>query len=130
SQSQASIRIDASDVVGNASSEGASAIYYLDNVPPIVDLTPGLVREKPFDEDHCSQAFDPVGISPENGQIVQASIPPPRVLVWERTNQASGNAGKQFYSGVDPQKVSLFLQVDPEIPLLIDTGDDGICDAF
>jgi hypothetical protein len=128
SQSQASVTIDAYDTVGNRSRDGATAIYYLDNVPPIVDLDPGWVREAPKSNDHCSQAFDPVGNSPHDGQIVQALTPPIRVLVWERTNQAGGEV-KFFHAGVDPESVSLFLQVDPSKPLLVDLSGDGVCDA-
>jgi hypothetical protein len=127
SQIQATINITATDLAGNESREGASTVLYLDNVPPIVDLDPGLVREFNIRSDVCSRAFDPVGDSPDDGDLVQAVTPELRALVWEQTNNASG-ATQLVYSGVDAATVSVFLQPDPTIPLLIDTDADGTCD--
>jgi hypothetical protein len=127
SQMQATINITATDLAGNESREGASTVLYLDNVAPIVDLDPGLVREFNHSTDVCSRAFDPVGDSPNDLDLVQAVTPVLRTLVWERTNSASG-ATQLVHSGVDAATVSVFLQPDPTTPLLVDTDDDGTCD--
>jgi hypothetical protein len=127
SLTQATINITATDLAGNDSREGATGVLYLDNAAPIVDLDPAMVREYHTEDAVCSRAFDPVGISPNDLQVVPAVTPEIRALVWEQTNYASG-ATTLYYSGVDPGTVSVFLQPDPTVPLLVDTNDDGVCD--
>jgi hypothetical protein len=128
SEYQATINITATDLAGNESVEGASAVYYLDNVPPIVDLDPGFVREREIDDNICSRAFDPLGVSANDRQVVSQVMPPSRVLIWEQTNYAPG-AEQLFYAGTDPATVTLHLQPDTGVPLLIDGEDeDTICD--
>jgi hypothetical protein len=127
SQMQATINIAATDLAGNESREGASTVLYLDNVPPIVDMDPGFVREYSVRDEVCSRAFDPVGESPNDLDVVPAVTPEIRTLVWEQTNSASG-AMQLVHSGVDASTVSVFLQPDPATALLIDTDGNGTCD--
>lgn len=129
SATQATVNIRASDLAQNESRDGATAVYQLDNVAPIVDLNPGWVRERRRNEDVCSRAFDPVGTTPNDGDVVLTVVPQLRVLVWERTNTASG-VEDLFHAGVDPDSVTVFLQPDLSIPLLVDTNSDDVCDEL
>ncbi len=130
SEYQATLNISAKDLAQNESVAGATAVYYLDNVPPIVDLDPGLVREYELDDNVCSRAFDPVGISANDLQVVPQVLPVSRVLVWEQTNVAPG-AMQLFFSGTNPESVTLYLQPDPSVPLLVDGADaDDVCDEL
>lgn len=132
--SQFNVRITASDKVGNAS-VGATRIFYLDTQGPIVHLDPTPVREVVEVNaalKHCSNVFDPLGASPNDGMVVTASAGVNknqrlRALVWDRTN--GGNESTTYYAGVDPSSVKLYFQSNPAIPLLTDTDEDGVCDA-
>lgn len=129
SQAQASIKITAADLAGNEAIRGATSTLYLDNYPPIVDLDPGWVREYDDSLQACSRAFDPVGISPNDLDRIQATIPQLRALVWDQTNRASG-ATTLYYAGVNTGSVSIYLQPDPTQPIVKDTNNDGVCDEI
>lgn len=126
--SQFNVRITASDKVGNAS-VGATRIFYLDTQGPIVHLDPTPVREVVEASaaiTHCSNVFDPLGSSPNDGMVV-SSNQRLRAMVWDRTN--GGNENTTYYAGVNPTSVKLYVQSNPAIPLLTDTDEDGVCDA-
>jgi len=124
---QATVNVRAQDEVGNPSS-GTSRQVYLDNYPPTVDLVPPNVREWRDNSGamECSKSFDPLGPwAPNDLADVDRSIFP-RVLVWEETN----NIGQMYlhFSGTDEASVRLYLQRDPQVPVLIDSNGDTVCD--
>jgi hypothetical protein len=128
SKVQITVNITAKDLVGNAATAGvtASAILFLDNFPPSVDLDPLNVRSVNLDNE-CSKSFDPVGSSAENdlGKIALAGRF--RALVWENTNY-DPEIQIQHPAGTDPKTVRIFLGKNLAEPILIDKDHDGICD--
>lgn len=129
SKIQATINIRAVDRVGNES-DGESLIVYLDNVPPIVDLDPGPVREGRNERDGtyaCSYAFDPVGSLSVNDLQDILDVERVRALVVDQTNAAKGQE-IFYFASQDRESVYVYLQPDPSEPLLVDTNGDGYCD--
>jgi hypothetical protein len=124
---QVNINIGAKDGAGNDAA-GESMLLYLDHVPPIIDLDPPLVREYRMvgEAKECSVAFDPVGpLAANDGQTVEKVRGPIfRATVWDRTNPATF----AHYAGVDRSTVYLYLQIDPQGAVLVDTDDDDECD--
>jgi hypothetical protein len=127
---QLPIMITAADRAGNNDGLGASTVLYLDSVAPVVSLDPPVVREYREEEpnDKCSHVFDPVGEA-QNDLSVTYTMARLRALVWERTNSVAGQ--RIFHhAGTDEASVYIYLQPDPEVPLLVDSNDDGACDAL
>ena len=124
---QLSVGIEASDKAKNKALP-ATAQYWLDTTPPIVDLDPPpIIESNPAKV--CSAPFDPVGsASPDDGEVIpSASIF--RALVWDLTNTTDG-AKVLHYSGVDPSTVRLYAQADPTQPLLIALHNATTCDEI
>jgi hypothetical protein len=134
SKIQATVTIRATDEVGNMS-EGESLIVYLDNVAPIVDLDPPPVfqEKKPAPNTesgrYCSLMFDPVGTFSANDLQTVLDVHRMRALVLDRTNTAPGQT-IAYFSGQNPESVYLYLQADPDEPLLIDSDHNGRCDEL
>lgn len=129
---QLTINFTATDVVGNEAT--VSHLLRLDNVPPLLDLDPPLVREfredliKTDDKYYCSMLFDPVGdLAMDDLSTTATTASYFRVLVEDRTNTPTGSLFG-YYAGIATTKVVLYAQPDPATPLLIDTTGDGICD--
>jgi hypothetical protein len=129
---QLTINLTATDVVGNEATVGH--LLRLDNVPPIIDLDPPTVRE--YREDlvpndgkyYCSKAFDPVGkLAKSDLSTSDTTSSYFRVLVEDQTNRPTGSL-LGYYAGIAKDKVVLYAQPDPTVPLLIDTNGDGTCD--
>lgn len=128
---QLPVMITASDKAGNNDGLGASIMLYLDTAAPNVTLDPPNVRErreKSAGVYECSHIFDPLGaahsdLSPtfEMGLL--------RAMVWEHSNSVLGQT-IWHYAGTDDGSVYVYLQPDPQVPLLIDSNDDGYCDAL
>lgn len=129
--SQLTINLAATDVVGNQTDPPASVTVRLDNLPPIVDLDPPMLREyrKEGTKIYCSALFDPVGDWAVNDLETVEALSIYRALVEDRTNYEPG-AIYTYHAGVDQNKVVLYVQPDPTVPLLIDTNDDGTCDEI
>jgi hypothetical protein len=130
------INLSATDVVGNQTDPPASIRVRLDNVPPIVDLDPPLIREyredliKNDNKYYCSKAFDPVGdLAVNDLEMVDTTSAYFRVLVEDQTNRPTGSL-LGYYATVAPDKVVLYAQPDPTLPLLIDSNGDGVCDEI
>lgn len=124
------ISVTATDEVGN---EGKAVLTIkLDNLPPVISLDPPLIREwrKSGDLLVCSALFDPVGNDVPNDGDPLINAARYRMLVEDRTNTPVGAPGLVVYlAGINNNKVELYMQRDPEnVPLLIDTDDDGYCD--
>jgi hypothetical protein len=133
SKIQATVTIRATDEVGNMS-EGESLILYLDNVPPIVELDPPQVIEVRENStapsgQFCSYPFDPVGPLSANDLEVVADVQRMRAMVVDQTNEAAGQ-NILYFSGQRPDSVYVYLQADPNEPLLVDSDHDGNCDEL
>jgi hypothetical protein len=130
---QLPIMITAADKAGNGNDDGlgASRVLYLDTVPPIVSLDPPTVREleiKRPEPDECSHAFDPLG-GARGDRETTFEMGRVRAFVWERTNQVGGQH-ISYHSGTDESSVYVYLQPNPKVPLLVDSDEDGACDAL
>ena len=128
---QLSVDVEATDKAKNKAL-AATAQYWIDTTPPTVDLDPPLVEEvKPSgvaNSYYCSSPFDPLGISPGDGEtVLDSGIY--RALVWDETNHVA-NQRVWHYSGVDPSSVRLYLQDDPTQPFLISTHGGSVCDEI
>jgi hypothetical protein len=128
---QVTVNIDAKDLAGNPAL-GASAVYNIDTVPPIVDLDPPPLQEIKADTGkpgtfQCSLPFDPLGEAASDGDVVQ-SLAAFRAVAYDLTNGPTG--GVQLpYAGIDPKTVILYAQQpDPSTSLLVDTNGDQTCD--
>jgi hypothetical protein len=135
SKVQVTANITASDVAGNKSA-GESVVLYLDNQPPVVDLDPGNVRQtrRSGNLTLCSESFDPLGSDPANdGARVSNTITYFRALVWDETNQVTGQ-NVLYLAGTDQSSVYLYLQpdpsTDPQKALLINNDSDPECDVL
>jgi hypothetical protein len=128
---QLTINIIAKDKVGNESQIGHK--LYLDNVPPIVDLVPGKVRELRKSgptTTYCSNPFDPIGTAPPEDQATIPRIAAFRALIWEDSNGTPGQRFKHL-SGVKAGTTELYAQASwAARPLLKDTDNDGACDEL
>jgi hypothetical protein len=124
---QLSVDVEASDLAKNKALP-ATAQYWLDTTPPVLDLDPPRVVEvNNLTPRQCSAPFDPVGdASPDDGQGIPAgSIF--RALVWDETNLASG-VNVHHYAGIDPSSVRLYAQADQSQPLLTAVHGGSVCD--
>jgi hypothetical protein len=129
---QISVNILAKDTVGNVS-PAASALLYLDNYPPMIDMDPFNIRttsdlRKPASERKCSISFDPVGTDAINDldQVELGALF--RAVIIDQTN-THPEFPVAHYSGVAAGSVRVYLEPDPEnVALLIDRDEDGVCD--
>jgi hypothetical protein len=139
SQLGVTIKISAFDKAGNMAL-GTAPFYYLDNVPPIVDMQPPTMQErtKSGQLQLCSDPFDPLGESPKDvATILTADKTTPsvnffRALVWDEGNVADGQ-GVEFYSDVDTNTgVRLYFQQDTTKPLLknVKGAAGGLCNEI
>jgi hypothetical protein len=131
SLTQLTVNVTASDAVGNEST--APALYKLDNIAPIISLDPPKIRElkKDTNSTYCSELFDPVGdLAANDLQTIQSSHRF-RALIEDRTNHSDG-ASVDYLAGTDPNSVTLYVQTDNSIPLLVDTDHDDAhaCDEI
>jgi hypothetical protein len=124
---QITVNVSANDKVGNVAT-AASALLYLDNYPPIVDLDPSNIRSQAVAlGSKCSASFDPVGSAAKNDldPVVRAGIF--RALIIDQTN-SDPEIPILHHSYTNPALVRLYLEANPAKPLLIDKDEDGICD--
>jgi hypothetical protein len=124
------IEIVAEDVPGNKGELGVHIA--IDNVPPVADLDPPRVREiriTPTDR-MCSLSFDPVGSdAPSDGELVRQFIEL-RARVVDRPNDGTFTSNVVVpMAGVAPAGVELLILDNTDIPLIVDTDNDTICDA-
>jgi hypothetical protein len=123
---QITVNVLVKDRAGNPS-PGTAALYYRDEIPPIVTMNPPNFRavDTSPTPDACSIPFDPLGIAPEDGQDVPDRAQY-RALVWDLTNHAEGS-NVEHPSFVNRSSVDLYVR-RPDAPLVVDTNDDGQCD--
>ncbi len=126
---EVTINIYATDDVENTSLKAHQ--LRLDNMPPLLSLDPPELRE--FRESskkiYCSESFDPVGKRAVSDLDIVPSASLYRLFVEDKTNTVRGQVFG-YYAGLAPDKVEIFAQPDPTIPLLIDTNDDNVCDQI
>jgi hypothetical protein len=132
SKTDVSVDIVATDLVGNLSQQGESTRYYIDNVRPSVDLQPpNLIERKSVTAtvNDCSVAFDPLGRSPNDLDIIPDTNLF-RALVWDEADVATGQQYPVF-SGIDDSTVSLYVQSDPTAGLVknVEGTPGGECDG-
>lgn len=122
---QVTVRIGATDKVGNAATI-VSEVLYLDNYPPVIDLDPANIRT--YDADgKCSRSFDPVGpaaLSDLQKVLVAGTF---RAVIWDETNSAPGIPVVHL-ACTNQASARLYVRRATDDPLLVDTGEDGICD--
>ncbi|HEX4335535.1 MAG TPA: hypothetical protein VH062_06445, partial [Polyangiaceae bacterium] len=131
---QINVNITANDLAGNPSA-GTSATYYLDTMPPTVDLDPPQLQEMKSSNggNVCSQLFDPLG---DTANDFDPSVDPPftidqfttlRAIAWDEENGTPDEPFRRF-SGVATDSVKVYVQGNATAGLLIDTNKDGVCD--
>lgn len=132
SKIQLHVEVTASDRVANPSDTKnvAAADYWLDTTIPTLDLNPRFVQDRTLSgsDYYCSDAFDPLGDSPNDGEIVPETRNY-RAMVWDETNTSTGQT-VFHYAGIDIGTVELYAQADLTQPLLADSDGDGTCDKL
>jgi hypothetical protein len=126
--SQITIKVRAQDAAGNLT-EGVTLFLYRDDLPPLIDLDPGNARTKDYNQLVCSKSFDPLGAALNDGATTTDALSLFRAIVYDRANFASGQP-ILYISGTNQKSVALYIQPDPSQPFLIDTNNDGRCDAL
>jgi len=126
-----SISFRASDLPGNQSSVGY--LVSLDNTPPLADLDPP-VRFHSVKRDgdfyRCSWPFDPLGIDATNDGDTKAQLFDLRARIEDQGNTPLfGGADVIPISGIDDTRVHLLILDDTSKSLVVDTNNDGFCDA-
>lgn len=123
-------KIHAVDKAGNDSV--APFAMRLDTVPPWVSLDPANVRvlSGTNPTTYCSASFDPLGSSPQDGEVVDKNSRF-RAMVWERGIELPG-ATEIWVAGVRNDSVTFYAQNNPDVPLIINQAGDktGTCDAI
>jgi hypothetical protein len=128
-----SVSFRASDLPGNQSSVGY--LLSLDNTPPLADLDPPenlrLVR-KQNDVFECSHPFDPLGESPDavNDLESRNQLFDIRARIEDQGNTPVGQVDYVPIAGIDDSRVQLLILNDTTQPLVVDSNNDGLCDAI
>jgi hypothetical protein len=128
-----SLSVRADDRLGNHGDVGLE--FIIDNVPPIISLDPPKLQVA----EHlmtmsgtviaCSQPYDPVGDESANdGEVVQ------RIVSLKARIEDHGNSGPgqlaHYFAKVDPNGATLVIIPTANAPLVVDTDNDGFCDAI
>jgi hypothetical protein len=120
----------AEDVLGNPSHYDFEVA--LDNGPPVVSLDPPdnfVYWRKKEDVIQCSHPFDPLGGDAVNDLDQVAQAADFRVRVEDQGNFVLSTW--TVLSGIAPSSVRLYLlPASTAAPLVIDSDDDGWCDAI
>jgi hypothetical protein len=131
------ISFRAADALGNE--RVVSYTFAVDNMPPIADLTPPQIRASKIDGVlRCSWKFDPLdpdivaGDAPDDGCVVPQMFDL-RARVEDDGNPASGEKAVPI-STVDPDATAAYILDSTTVggvaqPLVVDTDNDGWCDA-
>jgi hypothetical protein len=126
-----SISFRASDLPGNQSSVGY--LVSLDNTPPLADLDPPTdyhMVKRDGDFYRCSWPFDPLGLDAVDDADTTAQLFDIRARIEDQGNTPlSGGADVIPISGIDDTRVHLLILDDTARPLVVDTNNDGFCDA-
>ena len=127
-----SISFRASDIPGNQSSVGY--LVSLDNTPPLAELDPPVnfhMVKRDGDFYRCSWPFDPLGTDSVNDGDTRNQLFDIRARIEDEGNRPLfGGADVIPISGIDDTRVQLLILDDTSNPLVVDTNNDGVCDAI
>ena len=127
-----SISFRASDIPGNQSSVGY--LVSLDNTSPLADLDPPVnfhSVKRDGDFYRCSWPFDPVGTDAVNDGDTRNQLFDIRARIEDIGNSPLfGGADVIPIAGIDDTRVQLLILDDTSNPLVVDTNNDGVCDAI
>lgn len=127
--SQVTISVKARDQAGNSTTSD-SIFYYLDNAPPYISLDPPHIRyvtNKDATSFNCSESYDPIGTRPPGYGTIINSFEFYRAFALDRTNGKSSQT-YFIYSGIDANRVHLYVQPDSTKRIVYDLDGDGYCD--
>lgn len=126
-----SLSFRAQDILGNESSIGY--VLSMDNTPPLADLDPPSnfrTRIKTTTWT-CTWPFDPVGPDAVDDGDTVTQLFDVRARIEDQGNdQLSGPADFVPIATVDERQANLLVLDDTSQPLVVDTNNDGVCDAL
>ncbi len=128
------ISFRAVDLVGNQSV--VSYGFSVDNIAPIADLDPPMMRQVSLQADgrECSFAFDPLSLNVDPGDMPNDLCMVPQVFDLRARIEDDGNRADEVkvtpLSLVDPDATSIFIMPASKTqePLVVDSNGDGRCD--
>ncbi|MES1208064.1 MAG: hypothetical protein ABUS79_19190 [Pseudomonadota bacterium] len=127
------ISFRAVDLVGNQSV--LSYGFSVDNVAPVADLDPPMMRQRSLTTTgyQCSFAFDPLSVNQEIGDMPDDGCVVPQVFDLRARIEDDGNRASELkvtpISLVDPDNTNVFIMpASVHQPLVVDSDGDGRCD--
>jgi hypothetical protein len=127
----------AADALGNQ--RVVSYPIAIDNIPPIADLDPPAIRDSRIDGVlRCSWKFDPLDVDIVAGDAPNDLCVVPQMFDLRARIEDDGNHASGLkeipISTVDPQATAAYVLDSTTVngvpqPLVVDTDDDGWCDA-
>jgi hypothetical protein len=128
------ISFRAVDLVGNQTV--LSYGFSIDNVAPVADLDPPLMRHMKLSAGGyvCSWKFDPLSLNQEIGDMPNDGCMVPQVFDLRARIEDDGNRAGEVkvtpISLVDPQNTNVFVMPANGKPLVVDSNGDGRCDEI
>jgi len=126
------ISFRALDLVGNQTV--VSYGFSVDNVAPIADLDPPVVRQVKLEASgyQCSRKFDPLSVNLEIGDMPNDGCMVPQVFDLRARIEDDGNRASEVkvtpLALVDPDNTNVFVMPAGNQPLVVDSNSDGRCD--
>lgn len=128
------ISFRAVDLVGNQTV--VSYGFSVDNIAPVADLDPPLMRQLSLQSDgyECSFAFDPLSVNRNAGDMPNDLCTVPQVFDLRARIEDDGNRANEVkavpISLVDPRNTNVFIMPASKTqePLVVDSNNDGRCD--
>jgi hypothetical protein len=127
------ISFRASDELNNERAVGYD--FAVDNIAPVADLDPPKLRSfEILDTVRCSYEFDPLSNNSLAGDMPNDRNVVPQVFDLRARIEDDGNHAHGLkltpISLVDPDKTAVYVLDDETKPLIVDTDNDGWCDAI
>lgn len=129
-----SISFRAADLLGN--DRVVAYEFALDNIPPVADMAPPPIRDSKRNMGlRCSILFDPLDHNTRPGDAPDDLCQVPQMFDLRARIQDDGNTAEDIkqvpVSLVDPEATAVYVLDAPSDaqPLVVDTDDDGYCDA-
>jgi hypothetical protein len=131
-----SISFRAADQLGNETTVAYD--LHVDNQPPVIELDPAPIRLLRFDPNLngflCSRTFKPNGNYIDERDMPYDLCGVPQAFDLRAWAEDAGNRARALrgtpISVIDPATVAAYVQPDTGQPLVVDTDNDGICDAI
>lgn len=128
------ISFRAVDLVGNQTV--VSYGFAVDNIAPVADLDPPLMRQISLQMDgrECSFPFDPLSVNQNPGDMPNDLCTVPQVFDLRARIEDDGNRADEVkatpISLVDPENTNVFIMPASKTqePLVVDSNGDGRCD--